>query len=821
MNAIKVRPLYVGIDLGTTNSTVAVFDGHELTVVRNGQGSILTPSVVRIDGRGNVLVGARARRFLDSDPANTRSEFKRLMGTAHQLEFPASGLVRRPEELSAEVLKSLRQDVADQLGVLPERAVVSVPALFELHQTAAVSDAARRAGFERIELIQEPVASAIAAGWTQQGSNGPWLVYDLGGGTFDVSLLDTQEGLLRVVGHDGDNFLGGRDFDRVLIDLVLSKLTADGLVIDRANPQHGPALRRLRLAAEDAKIELTRAAEAPIAVSGLNLGDRSADVDVVVTRSEYESLITPLIDRSLDICTRLLAAHGIGQGVLERVVLVGGPTVTPLLRERVRAALGAGFGEGLDTMTLVAQGAALFAGTVALDGRPVAPAAEATGPKVWLQFPAMTSDLSPFVVGKLLDQSGTVEKIQISRSEGEWTSEPTPCEADGTFAIMVSLLPRQSTSFDLRGVLADGRTIALHPERFSITHGITLGDPPLSRSVGVALADDRVQVYFDRGSPLPIRRTFVLRTAEVVHPGAEGYALKVPIVQGEFASAHLCRLVGALEIPSSALHAVLPAGSEVELTIELDRGGQLRAQARIASIDQIFDHVALLVTPQVSLEAMSDALAKLRSRAAALSRSAFSDRSSKTAARLSTALPRLDDMQRNIDAASGGDLDAGEQARRELSDFDALLAEIEADQAWPELGKKIEDSFAMMLIWVAGYGHDAEKTALNNAYAASRRAFVAKDAEEVERQLGVIRSLGNAAYFRHPQAWEWEFQHRAARVGESTDIRRASELVASGQEAVRQRDVVKLEQIVRELWRLDPVDRHEQSLGHGSGLRSR
>src|SRR5882757_7663910 len=194
IETMTTRPLYVGIDLGTTNSTVAVFDGEEVTLIRNNQGSVLTPSVVRIDARGNVIVGARARRFLDSDPANTRSEFKRLMGTTHALDFPASSTSRRPEELSAEVLKSLRQDVADQLGITPECAVVSVPALFELHQTAGASNAAHRAGFERVELIQEPVASAIAAGWSQSGSNGPWLVYDLGGGTFDVSLLETREG---------------------------------------------------------------------------------------------------------------------------------------------------------------------------------------------------------------------------------------------------------------------------------------------------------------------------------------------------------------------------------------------------------------------------------------------------------------------------------------------------------------------------------------------------------------------------------------------------------------------------------------------------
>jgi molecular chaperone DnaK len=276
-----------------------------------------------------------------------------------------------------------------------------------------------------------------------------------------------------------------------------------------------------------------------------------------------------------------------------------------------------------------------------------------------------------------------------------------------------------------------------------------------------------------------------------------------------------------LEIPASEVKSVLPAGSEVELTLELDRGGQLRAQARIASVNQIFDHVALLVTPQVSLEAMDDALAKLRVRTAALSRSAFHDRSSKVAARLSAALPRLDDAQRNIIAARGGDLDAAEQARRELSDFDALLAEVEAEQAWPELARKIEDTFVHNLGWVAGHGTDLERSTLNSAYQACRRAFVAKDADEVLRQLDVMKGLGTAAWLRHPRAWEWALERCASRVSDSTDLRRATELVADGREALRQRDNLKLEQIVRELWRLDPVDREDQRLGHGSGLRSR
>src|SRR4051812_13976777 len=231
------RPLYFGIDLGTTNSAAAVFDGERVELVRSAAGATLTPSVVRIDGRGNVTVGTRARRFLENDPESTRAEFKRLMGTAQSLAFAAAKTSKKPEELAAEVLKSLRADARDQLGFAPERAVISVPALFELPQSGATSEAARLAGFERVDLIQEPVASALAAGWTTEESSGSWLVYDLGGGTFDASLLETRDGLLRVVGHDGDNFLGGRDIDQAIVDWAIGELAREQRVaIERGNP---------------------------------------------------------------------------------------------------------------------------------------------------------------------------------------------------------------------------------------------------------------------------------------------------------------------------------------------------------------------------------------------------------------------------------------------------------------------------------------------------------------------------------------------------------------------------------------------------------
>src|SRR5580693_813660 len=304
-----LTPLYVGIDLGTTNSAAAVFDGELVSVVRNAQGATVTPSIVRIDKQGRITVGTRARRFVEQDSANTAAEFKRLMGTERAIEFPASGAKKKPEELSAEILKALRQDIADQLGVAVERAVISVPALFELPQSAATSEAARLAGFARVELLQEPIASALAAGWRADDDGaGTWLVFDLGGGTFDASLLETRDGLLRVVGHDGDNFLGGRDFDWAITEHLASRLS---VVPQRSNPEHTAALRALRLAAEDAKIELSRGDRAQVTLAQpLRVDDQDVEVDLELDRATVERLCAPLIDRSLDVCVRLLSNNG-------------------------------------------------------------------------------------------------------------------------------------------------------------------------------------------------------------------------------------------------------------------------------------------------------------------------------------------------------------------------------------------------------------------------------------------------------------------------------------------------------------------------------
>ncbi len=809
-------PLYVGIDLGTTNSAAAVFDGERVSVVRNAQGATVTPSVVRLDKQARVTVGTRARRFVEQDAANTAAEFKRLMGTGNAIEFPAAGTTRKPEELSAEILKALRQDITDQLGVTVERAVISVPALFELPQSAATSEAARLAGFQRVELLQEPIASALAAGWRADDDGaGTWLVFDLGGGTFDASLLETRDGLLRVVGHDGDNFLGGRDFDWAITEHLASQLS---VVPRRNNPDHVSALRALRLAAEDAKIELSRSDKAQVTLAQpLSIDGQDVEVDLELTRNAVESLCAPLVDRSLEVCMRLLSAHGIAPGRLARLVMVGGPTVMPMVRARVAARLESTIAEGHDPMTLVAQGAALYAATAGLDGRAQSTAAP-VGRQVWLQYPAVSADLTPHVVGKFVGTEPPA-KISLARSDGAWRSIEASVSPDGSFLTTVTLLPRRACTFEIDARSASNEKIPCSPSSITIVQGLTIGDPPLSRTLGVALANGHVQVYLERGAPLPARRTFTHHTIETVAKGSSDSVLRIPIVQGEMSQAHLCRLVGTLDIGGDRVTDTVPTGSAVEVTIELDRGGRLSARALVPAINQVFEHVAHLLVPDAAPEALDAALRDLRRQLMDLRTHAFRHQLGQVIEKLDRLEARLSEAERDIDAAHGGDVDAAQRARRALLDVDGTMAEADLSRKWPELEDAARQAAISASSTVGLHGTETERAMLTEVIAAIDKARRDKDAPELERQVRLANRLANAAFNRTPEAWEYYFEDAASEMSTMKDLPRAQQLVAEGKVALESGNNDELRRVVKALWQLLPESSEARKKGFDSGVR--
>jgi molecular chaperone DnaK len=828
-----MAPTYLGIDLGTTNSVAVVSDGERGTAARTAEGGPLLPSVVRIDARGNVTVGARARRFLDSDPDNTRAEFKRLMGSGRKLSFRAAKLEKTPEELSAMVLGTLRSLAEQALGHAPAAAVVTVPALFELPQTRATSEAARLAGFERVEHLQEPVASAMTAGWKRQDDPAPWLVYDLGGGTFDVSLLETREGVLRVVDHDGDNFLGGRDMDGRLLDHVLERLREEtGKTLSRSDPAAAGTLRRLRTACEEAKMELGAGRSTSVSLAEpLRIDGDEVVLDVGVEVAAFEDLVRPIVDRSADVCLRLLARQGVEPGQVGRIVLVGGPTVMPLLRNRLHERLGIALATDVDPMTAVAEGAALFASehglsTSTATGRAGAISATASGTaatagqrtqpasKAWLQYPSVSGDLYPFVVGRVAQ--GSLKSVRVRRADGKFESAEEQVDGEGSFVVQVELLPRTASTFLLSGKDAGGADVALDPGSISIRHGLSLADPPLPRSIGIALADGGVAVYFEKGAPLPSRKSFRLRTSLTIHPGQSASALRVPIVQGETAIAHLCRLVGHIDIRPEDLREVLPAGSAVDVVLDLDRGGKLVASAFVPDRAVSFPGAVDLVSPETPLDDLVAQLAELRKRTEALYGNPLIDADGRR--RLVAIDGEIDDAEREVDPARGGDGDALEKLRRLVIDIDASLADVGALLTWPELEKRASAVLEWATLFTARAGTDAERQALQEAVRSLDRARAVKNATEFDSRLRSIRTLAVASVMRDPHELTFQFEYATGRVAEMRDPRAAQQVIGEGQRALKARDFDGVRKATYELWGMLPPTEQERARAHGSGV---
>ncbi len=372
----------VGIDLGTTNSCVAVMEGGKPTVIANAEGGRTTPSVVAYAKNGDQLVGQIAKRQAVMNAENTFYSVKRFIGrrvdeVAHEttevsykvlkvgnslkLDCPARGKQFAPEEISAQVLRKLVEDASKYLGETVTQAVITVPAYFNDSQRQATKDAGKIAGIEVLRIINEPTAAALAYGLDKK-TNETILVFDLGGGTFDVSILEVGDGVFEVLATSGDTHLGGDDFDKKIVDFIANEFQrAEGIDL-RKDKQ---ALQRLTEAAEKAKIELSSVTQAEINLPFITATqDGPKHLDMTLTRGKFEELCSDLIDRSRIPVENAIRDAKLDKSAINEVVLVGGSTRIPAVQELVKKILGKEPNQTVNPDEVVAVGAAIQAGVL-------------------------------------------------------------------------------------------------------------------------------------------------------------------------------------------------------------------------------------------------------------------------------------------------------------------------------------------------------------------------------------------------------------------------------------------------------------------------
>ena len=427
----------IGIDLGTTNSCVAVMEGGEPTVIPNAEGGRTTPSVVAFTKDGERLVGQIAKRQAVTNPDRTVISIKREMGTSYKVDI--DGKAYTPQEISAMVLQKLKADAEAYLGETVTQAVITVPAYFSDSQRQATKDAGRIAGLDVLRIINEPTAASLAYGLDKEGSQ-KILVYDLGGGTFDVSILEIGDGVFEVLATNGDTHLGGDDFDERLINYIAEEFKKDQGIDLR---QDKMAYQRLKEAAEKAKIDLSG-----VMSTNVNLPFITSDangpkhLDVTITRAKFDDLTRDLVERTIDPVNMALKDAGLTASQVDKVILVGGSTRIPAVQAAVKKVTGTEPFKGINPDECVAIGAAIQAGVLGGEVKDV-----------------LLLDVTPLSLG--LETEGHIFTRLIDRNTTIPTSKSQvfSTAADGQTTVEIHVLQGE------RPMAADNKTLG----RFQLT----------------------------------------------------------------------------------------------------------------------------------------------------------------------------------------------------------------------------------------------------------------------------------------------------------------------------------------------------------------
>jgi len=828
-----------GIDLGTTNSCIARWEDGSVRVFQNNDQMNVTPSAVHILKTGRVIVGRRAYAALSTDPANVAVEFKRWMGQKDRKHFSAAQRELSAEELSAEVLKSLREDVRRQTGTDVTSAVVTVPAAFGALQCEATARAAELAGLEEAPLLQEPIAAAIGYGARPGTANQRWLVFDLGGGTLDIAVVSTREGRLSVLEHRGNNLLGGKDIDRSIVEHVLLPALEATYDLRASGPgaARNALLARLRIKAEEAKIDLSTDNQVVVSLFDLGKDDSGEpiEMEVPLARAQLEALMEPLLEKCCILAQDALAGARLAGGDLDCILLVGGPTQSPLLRAMLSARLGAPVDFSADPMTVVGRGAAVYASTLE---RTKSSTAYATGDRVHLKlaYDPVSAEPHCAVAGRVVDATLDVE-IKLEAKGGLWTSGWMKPK-DGFFETPVSLKEGDITTFWVYARDAQGRLLETDTPEFRVRHGLVPSAPPLPHTLSVEVlkpgGNPALDLVFSKGTPLPAEKTVKYRATRALVPDNPGSDLAIKLWEGEFLDdPDANEWVGNVLLPHDGIRRSVPEGAEIEVTIHVNPSRLITVDAFVPHLNQHFS--GRLYVPQREEQD-------------------FSNLSLTVASETQTYRQRLEELERTLsdvdDEPTQTEL---ENLRRDLDELDAKAPSPSSvpGKADPDDARRIveesktvrgrlgrlerratgrrsplDNAQFIELVEIAAevvgqFGTSLEKQQLAMLRRELERATSKGDDKAIQRVCGEIEGLRWRVLFKHDWFWREIFDSLRQPDTPFVDLAEARSLIARGQTAVSNGDGEGLREIVRALWKLQPKGNAEATRERAvrSGLR--
>lgn len=819
-----------GIDLGTTNSAIGLLKGTEVEIIKNHEGFEYTPSAVFLDKSNSMIVGRRAKERLDIDPNNAFAEFKLQMGTNAEYVFARNGRRMKPEDLSAEVLKSLKANVRQRLNEEASAAVITVPAAFELPQCDATVKAAQLAGITFSPLVQEPVAAAFAYGFQSSGSKAFWLVYDFGGGTFDAAIVQTHDGIIEVVNNGGDNHLGGKLIDWAIVEELLVPAVASQFnVADfrRGNPKWQKALAKLKLAAEQAKIGVSRDESAEIMIDSLCQDEDGENItfEFDLKRADVERIAQPFILRSINICRKVLAEQNLKVDNIEKVLLVGGPTLTPYLRGYLsdrQEGLGIPLDFSLDPLTVVARGAAIVAAAQRNETSQPTPAAGKYA--VNLDYKPAGNNTTPPIGGTVVANEAqsfsdfTIEFVNTS-ANSQWRSGAVPINDNGSFHTSLWVEEKQENRFQVELLDGAGRRCEVSPESFTYTHGfIEMDNPTLSHSVGLALANNEVRVFLEKGTQLPNRKRFVQklirRVRKATDDGVAADKIRIPVIEGEHKKADRNKLIGYLEISATKIKRDLPAGAEIEVTIDIDQSRIVRTEAYLPMLNEEYE-----VKLQMGQEVPDPVVLKEE---LVVEKKRLEEAREKAQLTVDeTALPimdRIDDEQilKEVEstlAAASVDQDAAIKCQNRLLDLKATVDQLEDALEIPVLLAEAEQMIKWTEKVVEKWGQPADQRKLSMLRRELRATMEARvlNPGDLNRKIDNMDDLRMRILRAQDEWWIDYLAHLEERREVMTNLPLAEELFTQARRSIQNNDIEGVKSACQQLNQLLPPRQLETS----------
>lgn len=746
-----------GIDLGTTNSAIARMEDGESVIIKSDDNQMdTTVSCVAFNKKQTVFVGLSAKNALEREAvsshrnrknseSNGYQEFKRTMGTDHQ--YVSSHMQRSysSEELSAEVLKKLKGYVRDEEVV---SAVITVPAMFRQSQLDATQRAAELAGFNYCELLQEPIAASIAYGIKANGATGYWLVFDFGGGTFDAALMHVEEGIMKVVDTAGDNYLGGKNLDNLIVDqLLLPELEKQCELSETIRNEYTKSLLQdaLKKYAEEAKITLSSKTNWSYFLEDLGEDDEGEEIqaDLNISLERYEKVCAPIFQRAIDIVKDVLARNNLTGRDLESLILVGGPTFQQTLRRMLNEQITEKVDTSIDPMTAVSRGASLFASTKDIPRE--LQKRDSSKAQLSLKYPETTVEVYENLGIRIDREQSTANlpdifTLEIIRGDSGWSSGKVT--VDGDVEIVELMLNEGKTNqFTIKLSGPDGSNIPCEPCSITIIQGMKIANATLPYSVGIEVydtVDNKQGIYplsgLEKNKTLPAKGKNSFKTMKDIRPGIKEDQILIPIYElsrgNEGSRAILNTFFGKFSITGQDISAFLPLGSDVEVTLNIDASRRGKLSVYIPALDENFDAVIeSTIEKDIKKEELQKEIVVAKSTAQRLANDGNSEAEQQ--------LARLDEAEQVL-SERGHERSSKEEVRAKLQDSLIELDKQEAEGEWPKVKQELQETLNHLIMQNKRYGSSQTNRIVEESEEHVRQVIASKDiqsAKKLESQL--------------------------------------------------------------------------------------